>query len=115
MVSPALSVLLLSFPSHTLSLSRTLILDQTWAHHQQCLELGGNGQAPFRPGTASSITVHFRQHSEPAIVPAPPRIVSVVVFELGDEHLGGIRNPETNRVITCYHSSLIPVSPSTSL
>ncbi|KAK4079914.1 hypothetical protein Trihar35433_1019 [Trichoderma harzianum] len=46
-----------------------------------------NGDNAFRPDTASTLVVTFDAAAEGS--------VSVVVFELGDEHLGGIRLPGT--------------------
>ncbi|PNP57798.1 hypothetical protein THARTR1_01956 [Trichoderma harzianum] len=46
-----------------------------------------NGDNAFQPNTASSLVVTFDAAAEGS--------VSVVLFELGDEHLGGIRLPGT--------------------
>lgn len=49
-----------------------------------------NGDHAFRPNTASSLVVTFDAAAEGS--------VSVVVFELEDEHLGGIRLPGSQDV-----------------
>ena len=68
--------------------SATLLLDQTWANHQKCIDMRGN--RPFGPEKESSLILNFQQSHE--------GVVSIVTFELGDEHLGGIRDPLTNEV-----------------
>ncbi|KAH0528011.1 hypothetical protein TsFJ059_002925 [Trichoderma semiorbis] len=64
-------------------IQRSFVLDQQWANHQRCVDM--NGDNAFDPSTASSLVVTFDAAAEGS--------VSVVVFELGDEHLGGIRLP----------------------
>ncbi|RFU73056.1 membrane ptm1 [Trichoderma arundinaceum] len=66
-----------------LGIQRALSLDQQWANHQRCIDM--NGENSFQPTTASSIVVTLDAAAE--------GVVSVVVFELGDEHLGGIHLP----------------------
>ncbi|KAM6488164.1 hypothetical protein HDV62DRAFT_347077 [Trichoderma sp. SZMC 28011] len=66
-------------------IQRSFIVDQQWANHQRCVDM--NGDNAFRPDTASSLVVTFDAAAEGS--------VSVVVFELGDEHLGGIHLPGT--------------------
>ncbi|PYI06044.1 hypothetical protein BO78DRAFT_445774 [Aspergillus sclerotiicarbonarius CBS 121057] len=65
--------------------SKSLLLDYTWPNHQKCVEIGS--VSPFRPDSASSLTLAFNPGQG---------IVSAVVFELGDEHLGGMRRPGSN-------------------
>lgn len=68
--------------------SRSLTLNQRWESHQQCIEMGGSDF--FSPTTESSLILTFQQgHSG---------VVSIVMFELGDEHLGGMRVPGTSEV-----------------
>jgi hypothetical protein len=79
------ALLVFAFPPlAVVALGTSMPVDSTWANHQQCISMLGSGPE-FRPQAASSILVTF---------PSPgDGIVSVVVFELGDEHLGGKRRP----------------------
>ncbi|KXX81067.1 Membrane protein PTM1 [Madurella mycetomatis] len=58
-------------------------IDDTWANRQRCIEMHGSRE--FRPQTASSIILTFHGSGV--------GIVSAVIFELSDEHLGGKRRP----------------------
>jgi hypothetical protein len=68
----------------------SLALDDTWLHHQQCVGLKGSRR--FDPLQEPSLSVRFDRTGT--------GIVSVVLFELGDEHLGGMRIPGTDQVGT---------------
>jgi hypothetical protein len=72
--------------------SKRLQLDSSWTNHQRCNDVGAAKE--FRPESVSSLMVTFD---------VGEGVVSVVVFELGDEHLGGIRRPGTNEVRKKYH------------
>ncbi|PWI69365.1 hypothetical protein PCL_01012 [Purpureocillium lilacinum] len=80
------ALLLLVQSLRVVAFTRSLPLDHTWANHQQCIDI--NSPATFQPLSQSSLFVNFATGGE--------GIVSVVVFELGDEHLGGIRAPGSN-------------------
>jgi len=82
------ALLLLVQSLRVVAFTRSLRLDHTWANHQQCIDI--NSPATFQPLSQSSLFVNFATGGE--------GIVSVVVFELGDEHLGGIRAPGSNEV-----------------
>ncbi|KAH8888128.1 hypothetical protein GQ53DRAFT_808685 [Thozetella sp. PMI_491] len=69
-----------------LGFTQTQRLDQTWANHQQCVDM--TGSPAFLPEVESSLMIKFQG--------GHGGTVSVVVFELGDEHLGGMRRPGTN-------------------
>lgn len=69
--------------------SQIFPLDETWPNHQQCVDL--YGKDTFDPQSESSITVILEPQNRGGIV-------SVVIFELGDEHLGGIVRPGTHEV-----------------
>ncbi|KAJ6437216.1 hypothetical protein O9K51_10187 [Purpureocillium lavendulum] len=75
------------------AVSRSLPLDHTWANHQKCLDIGG--PRTFQPEQQPSLIVNFATGGE--------GLVSIVAFELGDEHLGGIRAPGSSKVsaLTC--------------
>lgn len=89
---------LLLYSRAVLAFTQSLRLDQTWANHQQCIDMSGT--RVFEPGLESSLSISFE--------PGYSGIVSVVIFELGDEHLGGIRRPGTNEVgILCSPSELV--------
>lgn len=78
-------------------IQRSFIVDQQWANHQRCVDM--NGDNAFRPDTASSLVVTFDAAAEGS--------VSVVVFELGDEHLGGIHLPGTQDVSCAIQASAV--------
>ncbi|KAI0468032.1 hypothetical protein F4859DRAFT_524892 [Xylaria cf. heliscus] len=79
-----LSVLCLHY--HTVSaVTQSLHLDQTPDFHQRCIDM--TGSRAFDPQQESSLSIKFQTGSS--------GVVSVVMFELGDEHLGGIRRPGT--------------------
>ncbi|KAG6364669.1 hypothetical protein INS49_006273 [Diaporthe citri] len=67
--------------------SQIFPLDETWPNHQQCVDL--YGRDALDPRSESSITVVMEPQNRAGIV-------SVVIFELGDEHLGGIVRPGTH-------------------
>lgn len=73
----------------SVAFSQVFPLDETWSNHQQCVDL--YGQEAFDPRSESSITVVLEPQNRVGIV-------SVVIFELGGEHLGGIVRPGTHEV-----------------
>lgn len=77
-----------------------LPLDQTWDRHQQCIDMLGS--STFRPDMESSLIVSFEK--------GHAGLASLVVFELGDEHLGGMSVPGTRKV-----SSLTARPPLTAI
>lgn len=68
--------------------TRSLPLDERWENHQQCIEMGAGDS--FTPATEPSLILTFQQGFS--------GVVSIVMFELGDEHLGGIEIPGTSEV-----------------
>ncbi|KAI0514740.1 hypothetical protein F5B22DRAFT_228656 [Xylaria bambusicola] len=68
-------------PACATAFQHTIHLDGTWANHQKCIEM--KGTQIFNPQSAESIYVKFAEGGE--------GIVSVVMFDLRDEHLGGVR------------------------
>lgn len=75
-----------------LSYRTSLPLDDSWGHHQQCIDIGS--AAKFQPSSQSSLIIKFDSGSS--------GVVSVVVFELGDEHLGGKHVPGSKQVSSTY-------------
>ncbi|KAK4455395.1 hypothetical protein QBC34DRAFT_432720 [Podospora aff. communis PSN243] len=82
------TLLIFLLPLLSLAFQTTLPVDDTWAHHQQCIDMHGSSER-FHPQSASSILVTFNSHSAKGIA-------SIVIFELADEHLGGKRRPGSN-------------------
>ncbi|KAI1296028.1 hypothetical protein F5Y03DRAFT_371139 [Xylaria venustula] len=79
-------IILLAFCFHYRAISaftQSLHLDQSPDFHQRCIDM--TGSRVFDPQKESSLSIKFQPESS--------GIASVVMFELGDEHLGGIRRP----------------------
>ena len=85
--------------------STSLQLDHTWENHQQCIDMNGSGS--FRPDMESSLIITFEE--------GHVGVASVVVFELGDEYLGGIRRPGTNEVSRLFYVSSFTVVANPNL
>ncbi|KAI8627967.1 hypothetical protein F5Y19DRAFT_486547 [Xylariaceae sp. FL1651] len=77
--------------------TRSLPLDERWENHQQCIEMGAGDS--FTPATEPSLILTFQQGFS--------GVVSIVMFELGDEHLGGIRIPGTSeKAVLCNEENI---------
>lgn len=85
--------------SKTRGYTTSLPLDESRTNHQRCIDMMGGGSRTFRPESQASLMVTFAGHSQ--------GLVSIVLFELGDERLGGMRLKGSNEVgNTPLHSSL---------
>lgn len=79
--------------------SKVLLLDHAWPNHQKCVDIRSVTQ--FQPDSVSSLILTFN---------GGQGIVSAVVFELGDEYLGGMRRPGSNEV--CTDTMTLPLAAS---
>ncbi|GAB0137728.1 hypothetical protein EsDP_00005983 [Epichloe bromicola] len=85
--------------SKTRGYTTSLALDESRTNHQRCIDMMGGGSRTFRPESQASLMVTFAGHSQ--------GLVSIVLFELGDEHLGGVRLKGSNeKEVLCTEENI---------